>query len=93
MAWCSALGVIAESIANRTLTLPTDNNEWLERILFDKADDARRVSLMRTLDRLNLRFGRDAVTFAVCGRKRPWTMQRARLSPCYTTAWNDLLRV
>jgi hypothetical protein len=32
LAWCSALGVIAESVANRTLTLPTDNDEWLERI-------------------------------------------------------------
>jgi hypothetical protein len=31
-AWCSALGVIAESVADRTLTLPTDNDEWLERI-------------------------------------------------------------
>ncbi len=61
--------------------------------LFDKKDDARRVTLMRTIDRLNLRFGRDTVSFAVAGRKRPWTMQRARLSPCYTTAWNDLLRV
>jgi DNA polymerase V len=56
-------------------------------------DDARRVTLMQTIDRLNLRFGRDTVSFAVAGRKRPWTMQRARLSPCYTTAWNDLLRV
>jgi DNA polymerase V len=61
--------------------------------LFDQKDDARRVTLMRTIDRLNLRFGRDTVSFAVAGRKRPWTMQRARLSPCYTTAWNDLLRV
>lgn len=48
---------------------------------------------MQTLDRLNLRFGRDTITFAVCGRKRPSTMQRARLSSCYTTAWDDLLRV
>jgi DNA polymerase V len=48
---------------------------------------------MRTLDRLNLRFGHDTVTFAVADRKGPWTMQRARFSPCYTTAWNDLLRV
>lgn len=61
--------------------------------LFDKKDDARRVTLMRTIDRLNLRFGRDMVNFAVAGRKRLWTMQRARLSPCYTTAWDDLLWV
>ena len=61
--------------------------------LFDKKDDARRITLMRTVDRLNRRFGRDTVGFAAAGRRWPWTMQRARLSPCYTTAWADLLRV
>ena len=39
--------------------------------LFDKKDDARRVTLMRTIDRLNLRFGRDAVSFAAAVRRRP----------------------
>ena len=43
--------------------------------LFDKADIPRRVALMRTIDRLNLRFGRDTVTFAGAGRRRPWQMQ------------------
>jgi DNA polymerase V len=61
--------------------------------LFDKADDPRRKALMRTLDGLNLRFGRDTVTLAATGRNRPWKMQRDQLSPCYTTAWTDLLRV
>ena len=61
--------------------------------LFDKADSPRRVVLMRTIDRLNLRFGRDTVTFAAAGIRRPWQMSRKFLSPCYTTAWDELLRV
>jgi DNA polymerase V len=61
--------------------------------LFDKADSPRRVALMRTIDRLNLRFGRDTVLFAVAGGRRPWKLRREFLSPCYTTAWDDLLRV
>jgi DNA polymerase V len=61
--------------------------------LFDKRDDARRVTLMRTLDKLNQRYGRDTLTFAATGRHRPWKMQRDRLSPCYTTDWEGLLRV
>jgi DNA polymerase V len=62
--------------------------------LFDKKDDARRVMLMRTVDGLNLRFGRDTVTFAAVGRRqRPWTLRRELLSPCYTTGWDELLRV
>jgi DNA polymerase V len=61
--------------------------------LFDKADDPRRVGLMRTIDRLNLRFGRDTVSFAAAGLRRPWGLRREYLSPCYTTSWEELLRV
>jgi DNA polymerase V len=48
---------------------------------------------MRTVDKLNLRFGRDIVTFAATGRGRPWKLRRELLSPGYTTAWDELLRV
>jgi DNA polymerase V len=48
---------------------------------------------MRTIDRLNTRFGRATVTFAVAGRGRPWKLRRELLSPCYTIAWDELLRV
>jgi DNA polymerase V len=61
--------------------------------LFDEADNPRRVALMRTLDRLNLRFGRDTVSFAAAGCRRPWKMSREFLSLRYTTAWDELLRV
>jgi len=61
--------------------------------LFDKADSPRRITLMRTIDRLNLRFGRDTVMFAAAGIRRPWQMSREFLSPCYTTVWDELLRV
>lgn len=61
--------------------------------LFDKADSPRRIALMRTVDKLNLRFGRDTVSFAATRRRRPWKLRRELLSPCYTTAWDELLRV
>ena len=61
--------------------------------LFDKADSPRRVALMRTVDQLNLRLGRDIVMFAAAGIRRRWKMSRQFLSPCYTTAWDQLLRV
>ena len=61
--------------------------------LFDRKDDARRVTLMRTLDKLNSRYGRNTLTFAAAGRLQPWKMHRDRLSPRYTTEWGDLLRV
>lgn len=61
--------------------------------LFDKADSPRSATLMRTVDGLNTRFGRDTVTFAAAGRRRPWKLRRELFSPCYATAWDELLRV
>jgi DNA polymerase V len=51
-----------------------------------------RVMLMRTVDRLNILFGRDMVAFAADGR-RPGKPRREFLSPRYTTDWDELLRV
>ena len=64
----------------------------VQESLFDRKDDARRITLMRTLDRINRGHGRDTVSFAAAGIRRPWKMQRERLSPCYTTEWEQLLR-
>jgi DNA polymerase V len=61
--------------------------------LFDKADDPRRVALMRTVDYLNARLGPDTLSFAVTGRRTPWKLRRESLSPRYTTDWDELLRV
>jgi len=62
--------------------------------LFDQADTERRVALMRTLDGLNLRFGRDIVTFAAVGPAAASVkLRREFLSPRYTTDWGELLRI
>jgi DNA polymerase V len=61
--------------------------------LFDRPDDARSITRMRVLDKLNAQYGRDTLNFGATGRRRAWKMQREFLSPCYTTNWNDLLRV
>src|SRR6185295_20272346 len=61
--------------------------------LFDQPDDARSTTRMRVIDKLNAQYGRDTLTFGAAGRRRAWKMQRDFLSPCYTTNWNDLLRV
>lgn len=65
----------------------------VQAALFERPDDARSLARMRAIDTLNAQFGRDTVTFGVMPRARPWTLRRDFLSPCYTTSWNDLLRV
>jgi DNA polymerase V len=61
--------------------------------LFDALDDAPTRSLMRALDGLNRRYGRDTVYFAATGIRRQWKLRSEFLSPRYTTCWDELLTV
>ncbi|MBN1517305.1 Y-family DNA polymerase [Candidatus Sumerlaeota bacterium] len=47
-------------------------------------------NIMRALDTLNTRWGRDTIYSAAQGVQRAWHMRRSRLTPHYTTRWNDL---
>ncbi|MCH9699194.1 MAG: Y-family DNA polymerase [Gammaproteobacteria bacterium] len=50
--------------------------------------------LMRVMDRINRRYGRDVISPGrVKGQRKQWTMRQELLSPAYTTDWRDLLVV
>lgn len=55
--------------------------------------DDRRKHLMDTIDKLNRKYGQDTLFYASSGLKKDWQMRRAKLSPAYTTRWNDLPKV
>ena len=62
----------------------------------DAADEAGRERsrrLMGVLDEVNARFGRAAVQLGGLGIKPVWTMKRGRVSPRYTTRWEDVPKV
>ena len=46
--------------------------------------------LMSAVDTLNQRFGREKVRLASSGLERRWWMKQTRLSPRYTTNWQEL---
>ncbi|WP_435249751.1 Y-family DNA polymerase [Vibrio sp. nBUS_14] len=50
-------------------------------------------ALMKTLDALNIKFGRDAVFIAAQGTTQNWQMSRNFLSPQYTTRLKDLPQI
>jgi DNA polymerase V len=56
----------------------------------DQDDGGRPEALMQVLDEINTRYGRRTLQFAVEGITRPWQMRRNRLSPGYTTRWDEL---
>ncbi len=54
----------------------------------DRMEKKERLS--ETVDSINRRFGRGSVFHLAEGIKRPWTMKREMLTPCYTTSWNQI---
>ncbi|QLA18423.1 Y-family DNA polymerase [Desulfolutivibrio sulfoxidireducens] len=59
-------------------------------LLESPRDTARSRALMRVVDGVNARHGRDVLTFAATGVARPWRMRQDRRSPRYTTAWDEI---
>ena len=59
--------------------------------LFPSRDPARSAALMRTLDAINLRYGRDTLRPGSTAQRGIWSMRRASLSPCYTTRFEEIL--
>jgi DNA polymerase V len=57
--------------------------------LFDAAPPDR-PALMQVIDRANAMWGRGTLRLASEGVSKPWQMRRERISPAYTTRWEDL---
>lgn len=49
--------------------------------------------LMRAMDAINGRLGRGAIGYGISGAARPWQMRQQKLSPRYTTRWEELPEV
>jgi len=49
-----------------------------------------RHSLMQVMDRINATFGRGSLRSAAEGMQQSWRMKRERMSPAYTTQWDEL---
>jgi DNA polymerase V len=68
--------------------------EQVQQSLFEVPEDNKKEGqVMRSLDNLNNRFGKDLVRFASQGYGKKWKLRQMRLSPCYTTNVQQLLVV
>ncbi len=62
------------------------------RDLFPSTDREQRARLMTALDAVNMRYGRRTLSPAAAGiAHASWTMRRQKLSPRYTTEFEELL--
>jgi len=57
------------------------------------ANKPDRHALMQVMDRINATFGRGSLRSAAEGMRQNWRMKRDRMSPAYTTRWDELPEV
>lgn len=65
----------------------------LPESMFPSRDKAKSAALMKALDQVNLRYGRDTLRPGGIAARPGWGMRRAGLSPSYTTRPEDMLKV
>jgi DNA polymerase V len=59
--------------------------------LFDEPEShAKSDSLMQVMDAINHKMGKGSVGIAASGVKHRWAMRREKMSPNYTTDWDEL---
>lgn len=61
----------------------------VQKDLFEAETESVSERLMHTLDHINSRYGRDTLKVASAAGLQRWAMRREKLSPCYTTRWDE----
>lgn len=56
-------------------------------------EDTRHKNLMEAIDKTNKKFGSKKIRIGSQDLQRTWKMKQERLSPSYTTKWNDLITI
>lgn len=77
-------GIIVSQISSATA---------IQQNLFEQPDTDRLNTVSQVTDFLNAKYGDKTVKLAVQGSSREWKLKQEKLSPAYTTRWNEILSV
>lgn len=61
--------------------------------LFSEFKGEKHDQVSKVLDQLNMHYGAGTLRMAGEGKDQNWRMKREFLKPCYTTNWNDIIKV
>jgi len=61
--------------------------------LWDNVNRDKHKNLMGVIDKLTTTMGRDIVKFAIQGTRLRWRLKQEKLSPHYTTNWDEILEI
>ena len=67
--------------------------EAVQYPLYDVTETLKEKQLSSVIDQLNKSLGKDLVRFASQGYSKKWPLKQMKLSPCYTTRIEDILKV
>ena len=70
-----------------------NKNKFVQMDLFDAQNATKHLSLMKTLDQINAKYGRDTVFIGSIGLERDWLSRAADPPKFYTTRWKELAKV
>ncbi len=65
----------------------------IQQNLFEQHDTERLNAVSQVTDYLNARYGDKTIKLAVQGSSREWKLRQEKLSPGYTTRWDDIMNV
>ena len=68
----------------------TPENIQQGNVFLQNYEPKKQQRLMTTIDKLNDKFGRNTVFWAISGLDKSWATKREKVSPRYTTNWNEL---
>ena len=66
------------------------NTQRQDDLFRDSIERENSNKMMKVLDEMNARYGRDTVQLGSSGTSRHWAMRAENKMPCYTTRWEEL---
>ncbi len=65
----------------------------IQQNLFETYNNEKLNTISKVTDFINVKYGKSTVKLAVQGSRREWKLKQEKLSPAYTTRWEDILEV
>lgn len=69
------------------------SDSYVQGNLFEAGNSENYKAISKIADLLNNRYGKDKVKLAVQGGSKDWHLKHEKLSPRYTTRWDEILKI
>ena len=71
----------------------TPENQLQTNLFVPEEKTLQSAQLMKSVDAINQKMGKNTVFFLACGTKQDWKLRSAQKSKKFTTSWEELMVV